>query len=164
VFNTKPVWRSNEFTHIQKEGSEIEKYSKELLKDYLKDNEYALSLYSSLKYKDGRSKVLKEHHPRKAILEYNFQTYTKMKKVDELLSKLKEKIALEKKVSYCKEILAIDSTYTEPYLLLGDYAVRKNNKEEAYFYYTGYLRYCDNVVKIREVREKIKKLQKTPIY
>jgi len=164
LYNTKPLWRSYEFTHIQKEGSEIAEYSKETLKEYLKDNEYALSLFSSLRYKDGRSKILKEHHPRKAILEYNFQTYTKMKKIDELLTKLKEDIAPEKKAPYCKEILSIDSSYIEPYLLLGDYAVRENNTEEAYLYYTGYLRYSENVVKIREVREKIKTLQKTPIY
>lgn len=164
LYNTKPLWRSNEFTHIQKDGSEIARYSRDLLKEYLKDNEYAFSLFTSLRYKDGRSKVLKENHPRRAILEYNFQTYTKRKKVNELLSKLEEGIALEKKISYCKEILAIDSSFIEPYLLLGDYAVRENNTEKAYFYYTCYLRYCESVVKIRDVREKIKKLQKTPVY
>lgn len=162
AFNTRPLWRSSKFTHIQKDGSDIRIYSRELLKEYLKDNEYALSLFTT--YRDSKSKVLLDYHPRRAILEYNFQTSTKRRKVYNLLQLLKREENIEQKVSYCKEIISIDSSISEPYIVLGDYAVEKNNTEEAYAHYTNCLRYCNNIMKIRKVREKIKNLQKIPIY
>ena len=164
AYNTRPSKRSKEFTHIQKEESEIYRYTREQLEKFLKDNEYAFSLFTSNRYKDGRSTVLVEYRPRRAILEYNFQTVTKSNKVDELLSLLKEEKNIEKKISYCKEIVLIDSSIGEPYLHLGDYAVKMNKTDEAYSHYTSYLRYCVSEVKLRNVREKIKKLQKTPLY
>lgn len=162
AFNTRPSRKSREYTHIQKEGSEICMYSRELLEEYLKDNEYALSLFTS--YRDHRSRVLIDYHPRRAILEYNFQTVTKSKKVDELLILLKKEKNIEQKIPYCKEAISIDSSLAEPYLILGDYAVEKNNRDEAYSHYTNYLRYSDSLAKTKKVREKIKKLQKTPLY
>ena len=108
--------------------------------------------------------MLVEYRPRRAILEYNFQAVTKSNKVEELLSLLKEEKNIEKTISYCKEIVSIDSSLYEPYLHLGDYAVKMNKTDEAYSHYTNYLRYCDSVAKLRKVREKIKKLKKSPLY
>ena len=164
AFNTSPSRKSKGFTHIQKEGSEICRYSRELLEEYLKDNEYALSLFTSYRYKDGRSEVLVAYRPRRAILEYNVQAVSKSNKVEELLPLLKKEMNIEKTISYCKEIVSIDSSIYEPYLHLGDYAVKMNKTDEAYSHYTNYLRYCDSVAKLRIVREKIKKLQKIPLY
>jgi hypothetical protein len=164
AFNTRPSWRSKEFTHIQKEGTKIRRYSRELLAEYLKDNDYALSLFSSPLYKDGRSSVVKEYNPRKAILEYNFQTVSKSNKADSLLVLLQKEKDTERKISYGMEILTIDSSCYEAYLILGDHAAQMSNTDEAYTYYTNYLKYCDSAAKMRDVRQKIRNLQRIPMY
>jgi len=157
-----PEKGAEQFIFIQKEGSEICRYSLDMLKHYLMDNEYALSLFATPK--DDRSKVLMDYHPQKAIFEYNFQATTKKNRIKQLSDVLKTEKNIEKKVAICKEIISIDSSSYSPYLFLGDQALINNNKEEAYFYYTNFLRYCFNTAELNKVRKKILKLNKTPQY
>jgi len=162
AYNTKPFRDSEFYTHVQKEGSAISVYSPDVLKEYLKDNEYALKLF--MRYRDSKSKVLIDYTPKKAILEYNFQTTSKAEKAGGLLKKAKKEKNVEKKIAYCKEIIAVDSTTFDAYQLLGDFEAGRGNKEEAYLYYTLYQRYCPNVYKIGPIREKIQALGKEPVY
>ncbi len=162
VFNTKPLWQSEKYTHIQKEGTGICLYSHELLVNYLHDNAYALSLFTS--YRNKKSKVLINYHPERALREYNFQTTTREFRIGELLQLLKDEKNADKKVSYCKEIVSMDSSVSGPYEILGDYAVAKKNSKEAYFYYTQFLRYCNNAGLMKKVRRKVKKLNKPSVY
>ncbi len=162
AYNTKPLWQSEEYTHISKNGGEILPYSHELLVNYLYDNKYALSLFTS--FRNKKSKILINYHPERAIREYNFQTTTKEFKVEKLLQLLKNEKEPEKRIQYCKEIVSIDSSVSEPYMELGDYAVKNNNPEEAYFYYTQFMRYCNNTILMNRARKKVKKLNKPSVY
>ena len=162
VYNTKPVRDSEFYTHVQKEGTGICAYTPDLLKEYLKDNEYALKLF--MRYRDSKSKVLIDYTPKRAILEYNVQSVTKRMRAEDLLSFVKKEKNIEQKIAHCKEIISLDSTIFEPYLLLGDYEAQKGNSEEAYLYYTQYQRYCPSVNTPGPIREKIQALGKEPVY
>ncbi len=163
AYSIKPDRETDRITHIQKSGGPVVSYKRDVLREYISDNESALGLFS--KIWDRTEKREQVEGAREAILEYNFNLVSNEKRLVDLTKKMNKAKSITEKAKHARGIIDIDSTNYEAFEILGDYEITVNkDKDKAYFYYTNTIRYSPRKYPDRYITDKITDMNKKVIY